>query len=102
MVRRSTGDQEHSKDTFISLPFEQNLPRGLMLRLLSFNGLLIVEESGERANVAKLGSRRNWKNGRERGRMWPCVVSRIFLRSPAIADTEPGSTVWQVGPRILV
>lgn len=34
------------KDAFISLPFEQNLPRGLMLRLLSFNGLLIVQHPG--------------------------------------------------------
>lgn len=47
---RSTGEREggggHLKDAFISLPFEQNLPRGLMLRLLSFNGLLIVQHPG--------------------------------------------------------
>lgn len=61
-VRRSTGDQQHLKDTFISLPDEQNLPRGLMLRLLSFNGLLIVR-TGSKGGT---GSRRNWKNRRER------------------------------------
>lgn len=44
---RSTGELD-LKDAFISLPFEQNLPRGLMLRLLSFNGLLIVQHPGRR------------------------------------------------------
>lgn len=62
-VGRSTGDQQHLKDTFISFPLEQNLPRGLMLRLLRFNGLLIVQKPRGRTNDARIESRRNQKNG---------------------------------------
>lgn len=63
---RSTGELD-LKDAFISLPFEQNLPRGLMLRLLSFNGLLIVQHPGrrrvERCSLSPdADSRRNRKN----------------------------------------
>lgn len=35
------------KDTFILSSREENLPWGLMLRLLSFNGLLIVQRMQE-------------------------------------------------------
>lgn len=53
------------RDTFISLPLEQNLPWGLMLRLLSFNGLLIVdgEQDRSRRGGIQAESLRNWKNG---------------------------------------
>lgn len=100
-VGRSTGDQQHLKDTFISFPLEQNLPRGLMLRLLRFNGLLIVQKPRGRTNDARIESRRNQKNGWERGRIARDLANISFTRKESKLrpplEIFPGLCVWSNG-----
>lgn len=93
------GAGEHLKDAFISLPFEQNLPRGLMLRLLSFNGLLIVQHpgpegggEGEGLNDALDADSQRNREKWTRGEFSSTFFAKFFLSPPPRVSNEASRT----------
>lgn len=93
------GAGEHLKDAFISLPFEQNLPRGLMLRLLSFNGLLIVQHpgpegggEGEGLNDALDADSQRNREKWTRGEFSSTFFAKFFLSPPLRVSNEASRT----------